>query len=31
MGGLAKKLSIQLQKMLQFDAKNVWENVCWEI
>ena len=26
MGGLAKGLSI---KLLQLDAENVWENVCW--
>ena len=31
MGGLAKGLSFQLQKMLQLDAENVLENVCWEI
>jgi len=29
MGGLAKGLSIQLQKMLQLDAENVLENICW--
>jgi len=31
MGGLAKEFSIQLQKMFQLDAENVWEIVCWEI
>jgi len=31
MGSLAKGLSIQLQKLIQLDAENVWEIVCWEI
>jgi len=31
MGGLAKGLPLQLQKMFQLDAENVWENICWEI
>ena len=30
MGGLAKGLSTQLQKMFQLDVKNVWEIVCCE-
>ena len=31
LGGLTKGVSIQLQKMLQLDAKNLWGNVCWDI
>jgi len=27
----SKELSIQLQKMFQLDAENVWENLHWEI
>jgi len=30
MGGLAKGLSTQLQKMFQLYVKNVWEIVFWE-